>query len=129
MKYWSSGEIESSIGDNFRKSMNILEEKINSLTNSKIYTNDVDILDVIYIIVKDGGIEKLKYNSKTKELDLRVVIDYQIFLSANNSEQNFILINGLIKAIGNVLIKKKISSFNITEFYEDLNKIFSSYEQ
>lgn len=129
MRYWSSGEIESSIGDSFRKSMNILEEKINSLTNSKNYSNDVDSLDVIYIIVKDGGMQKYKYNSKTKELDLRVVIDYHNFLSATNSEQNFILINGLINAIGSALIKKKISYFNISEFREDLNKIFSSYEQ
>lgn len=127
MKYWSSGEIESSVGDSFRIAMNTLEEKINSLLSGESYKNDeVNNLDVIYIIIKGGGIEKLSYKPKSKELDLRIVIDFDEFLNALPNGQIEILVTGLLNGLEKVVKKKNIKHFDIVKFRNDLNRIFSN---
>jgi len=123
MRYWSSGEVESSVGDKFRIAMNLLEEKINSLLSTKSYTNEIDSLDVIYVIVKEGGLEKISYKPKSKILDLRVVIDFETFSKASPIEQNLILINGLINCLANISKNKNIKHFDTIEFRNDLKKV------
>lgn len=123
MKYWSSGEVDFSVGDDFRRAMNLLEEKINLLLESKNYTNEIDQLDVIYVIVKEGGIEKITFKSKSKILDLKVVIGYENFSNSSPNVQNFILLQGLIKVLEDFAIKANLKNFDIIKFKEDLNKI------
>jgi hypothetical protein len=125
MKYWSSGEVESSIGDSFRVAMNFLEEKINSLLIENNYdSNDIDCLDVIYIIVKEGGVEKLSYKPKAKEIDIRVVVSFEDFLNALPKIQISLLLNCFLSALERVVKEKKINKFDIDRFRNDINRIF-----
>ncbi|MBT9484958.1 Imm44 family immunity protein [Sediminibacterium sp.] len=123
MKYWSSGEVEFCVGDDFRRAMNLLEEKINLLLASKSYTNEIDQLEVIYVIVKGGGFERINFKPKSKILDLKVVIDYEKFFNSSPSVQIFILLQGLIKILENFAIKANLKYFDIFKFKEDLIKI------
>ena len=120
MKYWSSGEVESSVGDGFRLAMNNTEEKINSLFQNNDYGEEVDNLDVIYIITKDGGVNKLNFKPKHKELDFRVVIDYSLFLNSPSKEKENMLIRALIKALISISETKKTKSFNFNLLCKDL---------
>lgn len=123
MKYWSSGEIESSIGNDFRIAMNIIEDKINSLLAKNDYCDYIDSLDVIYIITVAGGNDSLKFKSKTKELDVRVKVDYNLFLNATQLEQEKLLINGLIRVMEQVSNNRSIKDFRVRDFFNDLTQL------
>jgi hypothetical protein len=125
MKYWSAGDIDSSIYDSFFSARKITEEKINSLLSDKSYINDdVDNLDVIYIIVKEGATEKLSYKPKSKELDLRIVVDYNEFLNALPNTQIQLLVYNLLNALEKVVKIKNIKNFDFVKFRNDLKRIF-----
>jgi len=125
MKYWSSGEVESSVGDSFRVAMNLLEEKINLLLIENNYdSNNIDSLDVIYIIVKEGGVEKLRYKPKAKEIDIRVIVSFEHFRNALTKTQISLLLNSFLGALERVVKEKKITQFDIHRFRNDINGIF-----
>jgi len=123
MKYWSSGEVESSVGEGFRIAMNSIEYKINLLISKKDYSTNIDNIDVIYIIRRDGGKDNIVYKPKSKELDLKVTIDYELFLYAVSVEQEQIMINGLIRVIKSMLAFKKTKDINFIEFCSDLKQL------
>lgn len=125
MKYWSAGDIDSSIYDSFFSARKITEEKINSFLSDKSYINDdVDNLDVIYIIVKEGATGKLSYKPKSKELDLRIVVDYNEFLNALPNTQIQLLVYNLLIALEKVVKIKNIKNFDLVNFRNDLTRIF-----
>lgn len=110
MKLWISGEIDSIISESFRITRNYLEQNVNNILASKDYGTGISSWDIIMIISKDIGKEKYKYNKKSRETDIRIIIDIDKFNSCDFVTRVILLLDALIDSLG------KILTLNIPEF-------------
>lgn len=124
MKYWSAGDVDSSVYDAFFEARKTVEAKVNEIVKSNAYGDEIDALDVIYVIAKKKDIiYKQTFKPKLKELDLRITINYIAFLESSPKEQKILLINSLIKGLENVSKSNKVKYFDFSKFIADLNSI------
>lgn len=128
MKYWSAGDIDSDVYDFFFNTRKIVEKKINEIILNKDYGSDISSLDVIFSINKNRGSDKINFKSKSKELDLIVSIDYELFKNNNSIQREKLLIKNLVKVLEELLWNKKIKDFKVLELCSDLTHLTKNNE-
>ena len=123
MKLWLSGEIDYTIGEEFRLLINSIETKLNSFLIDSEY-RDLDFSwDVIFIVTDSGGDDVIKYNKRTKESDIRKSISLLEFRNAIGKKREELLICSLINTLQIVNEKYKIGDFS--NLYLELNKFLT----
>lgn len=110
MKLWISGEMDSNIGDYFRIARNHVENEINTILTSKDYGDGISSWDMIMVVSKDKANEYFNFDRKSKETDIRIVINYEKFENSNLLHKKQIIFDAIIFSV------EKMTAFNITDF-------------
>jgi hypothetical protein len=120
MKLWTSGEIDSTVGEKFRKTMILVEQEVNKILASCSYGDGLENWDLIYIISANPGKEKVSYSPKKRESDIRLNVNYTDFLLADDDKARKLFIDTLIISINKITFKYKIPDFNHVKLVNDL---------
>lgn len=118
MKLWTSGEVDSTVGDSFRETMNIVEEEVNSHLAHSSYGNGLENWDVIYILSANPSQEQFRYSAKKRE-----IVDYQAFSEADKASKKDLFYDALIRSIYQITDKYELQDFDSTQLIENLVKL------
>ena len=106
MKLWIGGEIEADVEESFRHARRDVQAAINDIISEKVYQVDLGGWDCIAIIRNDDCFDEIcKYSKKTKEMDLRLKLDYKNFKSSSELERKQMLFAMLIRSLS--ILKEK----------------------
>lgn len=106
MELWIGGEISAEVADSFRAARGPVEKVINESISKKNYSIDLNSWDCIAILRNDGAMKEIvKYSPKKKEMDFRLRINFDKFLSASDSERKVLIFAMLDRSL--VLLKDK----------------------
>jgi len=108
MKLWISGEVDSYVGDFFRHAMLEVEQMVNGKLLTNNYGNGIAEWDIIFIITEEGGKETFKYSKKNRSTDIRMPLDYPLFLNSDIGTRK----NLMLEALGRSLDKLSEMSIN-----------------
>ncbi|WP_226662373.1 Imm44 family immunity protein [Microbulbifer aggregans] len=97
MKLWIGGEVDSDVFEAYRLALLSVEDFINPRI-THIEANEANELDVIAIIRDDDFKERIRF-SKKNGMDLRLIIPYKEFLSANSHQQKELVVAMLERSI------------------------------
>ena len=108
MEVWISGEIESVISDKFRLARIEVESQLRKYLCEKQYDIELDSLDCIAIIRDDSEFcEIQKYSAKKRDMDFRLIINFEQFNQANHTECQRLILGMLQRAVD--ILGEKIS--------------------
>ena len=124
MKLWMSAEYEGDIDTELRESSNFVEEEINRVIESKSYPIELESLDCIMIIMQDDPNfdEVIKYSKKKRDMDFRLKIDYEKFVSASNEGRQKLIYEMLNRSL-ELLLSKGVSEKGIGMLRDDLTRL------
>lgn len=122
MKIWIGGEVDSDIFEPFRIIRNEIEIQVNNIIEKKYYGDGLNSWDLILIIKKEHGVSSYKYNKRTKETDIRLPINYQLFAKAVEKEKKEIVLNCLIECLGILRINQSIK-IDFDDLVNDLKRL------
>lgn len=123
MKVWIGGELDSPIADGFRIARNRVEENVNALLTKATYGDGLANLDIIIVISKDPGKEVYKYSQKKRETDVRIILDYDLFINADLVGRCNSIIGALVRAVTEVVAKYKIKEIDFEGLVRDLTAL------
>ena len=122
MKVWMSSETSKGMGELLRITRNTLEKAINKHLQEIEYENDkLDSLDVIIILRDDDYFNEIKkYRKSKKDTDIRLKIDYNTFLNANEEERKNLILDVLLRSL-DILEDKGLDNFNeVRDYFKSL---------
>ena len=131
MKLWISGRIDYDIENVFFGDvLHSVENNVNSLIKDKDYGNVINSWDIIMIIFKEcrPDSEIFKFNSKDKETDIEVCVDYENFKNADLDKGKILFLNALLYSIEKMKTHKKLKNFDFEDFMKDINTIKKQIE-
>lgn len=120
MKLWLSGEIDYTIGNEFRDLINEIENSINGYLENSEYKKLEFSWDVVFVILKGEVKEKLKFNKTTKESDIKTAIDLTKFQNSDMNERRDLLILSLLNSLK--LLNEKYMIADFKNLYLELNQ-------
>jgi len=124
MKVWISSESsgDKQLGEELWKLYMKLEKAINKHLQEIEYENDkLDSLDVIIILRDDDYFNEIKkYRKSKKDTDIRLKIDYNTFLNANEEERKNLILDVLLRSL-DILEEKGLDNFEeIRDYFKSL---------
>ena len=96
--------------------------------NEKTYGETLNSIGIISILLRnkyleDGWHKERKYYSKkNKEADIRIKMDYQKFLRANNAEARKMYVDHILESIS-IAGQKAGNDFNLEQLLLDVQKV------
>ena len=121
MKLWIGLETQKEAVDKFRLVRVYVEKKINEAISDKEYSLSLDAWDVVIILRDDSSLKEMyKYSPKKKEMDFRVIINYQEFMTSDEHGCRKLLFSALIHSL--TILKDKIAE-PIDVLFSDVNAV------
>lgn len=120
MILWIGGIIDSIIADDFRHLRNSVEEKVNTKIAAIDYGPGMSTWDVILVVSSTPPNEYVRYDKVDRETDVRLVINFENFLTAQNFERTKMIEQSLLNSIDK-LSKKNIPNFNFVQLQNDVS--------
>jgi hypothetical protein len=102
MIIWISGEIMDDVGDGEMMARKLIEPAINNCIKDKDYGKGLVKWYYIAIILDSHGPpykEITKYYKTKKEVEFRLKIDHEDFLSGNNAKKVWLMSESLLRSI------------------------------
>jgi hypothetical protein len=99
LKLWVGGILDAEIGDSFRLLRNALEARINAALQGQDYGDALGTWDVILVVSSQPPAEYVRYSKRTKETDVRLVVNYDDFVQASGNERADLLAGALLKSL------------------------------
>jgi hypothetical protein len=138
MKFFATSEIDKSVSKKLMPVQNEISREIIQVIDGKNYGSGIDNWGYIAIcctpeLYKVGFFTERKYFShKKRDLDMRLRIDYQAMLRAEEKDVFRLICNSILRSIDvaeNELMigrnKVHIKDFNFTSFRNDLIQLFN----
>lgn len=130
MTFFMTSEMSVTIGNKLKFGRNSIEEKMRSLIGIKDYGIDINHWGHIVIccspkLYEAGFFKEIKkYRKKDKELELRLRIDYEKMLKADEKEVNRLTCESILRGVDIAESEFKIKDFNFALFRQDLLSFF-----
>jgi hypothetical protein len=118
LKLWVGGIVEANIVDSFRQLRNTLEQTVNTALQAQHYGDALVAWDVVLAVRLSPPPEHVRYNAHTKEIDIRVVIDYTTFEQASSHDRAGLLADAVLKSL-HYLKTKSIPSLDLEQLQQD----------
>jgi hypothetical protein len=102
LKLWIGGILDADIADiadSFRQLRNRLQEEINAALQGLHYGDALDTWDVVLAVSSRPPTEHVRYSARTKETDVRVVINHDQFAQASVTERADLLAGAVLKSL------------------------------
>lgn len=102
MELWMSGEIQSDVGDAYSKASNFVEAEVNNCIKGNDYGEGLKMWFFIPIIrAEDSPIygEIAKYYKRLKEVEFRLKIDHDAFLSGSTADHVRLISQSLLRSL------------------------------
>lgn len=99
LKLWVGGILDADIGDSFRHLRNTLQQAVNTALQDQHYGDALGTWDVVLAVCSRPPREHVRYNARTKETDIRVVIDHAHFEQASLAERADLLADAVLKSL------------------------------
>ena len=124
-----SAEVDVSIHDVFSKFQNQIKKKLQELLAQNYDSNAIEKIAIIPTIMspKFAGFltkERKLFSWKRKTADIRLKIDYQKFIEADDEEKKQLILQNILEAIRIVKAKVK-KGFDGDRLEADIKKLFS----
>jgi hypothetical protein len=124
MKLWMSGRIDHDINDEiFRKALNTVEKSINYFLDASDYGNLIESWDVVMVIFADAQKGYCRYNAKSKETDIEIIIDHEQFKNGTLADCMKLFYEGLITSLIKLSENPKLNNFNFQSLINQVMKI------
>ena len=120
LKLWVGGILDADIGDSFRQLRNRLQEKINAALQGQHDGDALGTWDVVLVVSSRPPAEHVRYNARTKETDVRVVINYDHFAQASVAERGDLLADAVWKSLHR-LRGKRINGVDFDRLQHDVS--------
>ena len=135
MRVFLSSETQGCVDSILSPIRKSIAEKLDELLASRgdtIYGTDIDILCIITTCVSaqflqdSGWKERVRYSKKEKMTDIRLLLDYNAFLSSSTEEQYYMYKEHLIESVSKFADKYSKLDFNATLFLNDLKMVLDN---
>ena len=126
MKLWMSGEVDSDVGDAFRITMNYVESQVNENIKFQEYGEVLNTWDVIMIISAEAGKETFRYNKKTAEYSVRMIIPHKDFKDGPRSRQIELFVVNLLRSLDHLASKGVHQNFSFRDLGRDILTLFKN---
>ena len=121
MKLWISSETEVSVFDELRMVTNSVEDELGVYIADKKYDLELDSLDCIIILRNDSAFKEItRYSQKKKDMDFRLSINFDDFVTSNFTKRKSLILETLIRAIDILGTKKTINKDALQNLKDDL---------
>lgn len=130
MKFFITSEAFETVGKKMNEAYVPIGSKIESLLRDKQYGDGVIFWGHICIscpsdFYKSGFFKEIKkYTKKNKEVEMRLRIDYEMMLDADQKEVFRLICESILKSIDIAEKELKIKSFDFIAFRNDLKDLF-----
>jgi len=129
MKFWTSGRIDQQIeSENFRLVMLEIEQKVNDSISTIDFGDIISSYDILVNIFVDQPNEKFRFSPKTKETDIDVNIDHNLFHFGDNKTKCTLYINSILHSINKMRLHRKLRQFNFDLFYDKVSTLLNDYQ-
>ena len=133
MKFFLSAEISGRANGLLQPLMREYEERLNTLSE-KNYGEALQHIGIIVRILEEGYLsvdgknERRYYSRKNKETDMRLMIDYKMFIKPKNDQKKLYLENIIESVYISARKAKKYSpEFKAEELLNDVISLFPEY--
>lgn len=127
MRFFFSGELDSSVGDEYRPIRQIVETTLNNALSEESYGESLEEIAVIPIILGprfiEGRKERRLIKHQEKAADYRLFIDHSAFLNGSKNDRTRLLIENLLTCIEDMARKCK-GRFDGQRLTNDIQKLF-----
>ena len=130
MKFFMTDEMSSKVSIKVKYGPNSIEDKIKTMLLNKNYGQGINFWGHILIcdepIIYEAGFfpEIKKYRKAKKEVELRLRINYENMLTANEKEVNRIICESLLRGVDIAENELKINDFDLIALRKDLMTLF-----
>jgi hypothetical protein len=114
MEIWTTGIIEAEVNDPFFRTRKFVQASLNALCLEVYNGGAVEKIRIVFVINRDPISEFRRYNKKDKSLDIRVKIDYNVFLNSLDIQRVRMFVDAMVTSI------KKTTSPKGNEFDKEL---------
>lgn len=124
MELWTSGEIQSDVGDDYRKIRNQAEQAVNALFSKNDYGSGLNrwvYMAIIKAVETDDFKEIQRFNKKKKEVEFRLRIKHKDFLNASYDEKKKLFLESLLRSI-QIMPEIGIKDFDFERLSNDIQK-------
>ena len=124
LKLWVGGILDADIADSFRQLRNRLQEKINAALQGQHYGDALGTWDVVLVVSSRPPAEHVRYSARTKETDVRVVINHNQFAQASMTERADLLAEAMLKSLQR-LKGKRIDGVDFDRLEHDVSEVLA----
>ena len=100
-----------------------VEEKINALVSKQDYGQLVQSFDVIVNIFQEASTEKFWYSPKTKETNINVNINHDLFLLSDKQGKLNLYLNAILTSVNNLKRNKNLKEFDFNLLYKTIESL------
>lgn len=123
MKLWISSETQSDVFELFRVASIKVEDCINDIISGNDYKLALDGWDCIAILRDDSDFEEVvKYSPKKKDMDFRLIVDYQTFKNGTDLEREKAVFEMLLRSLS-LLEEKGVTGDGMEQLKSDVNSV------
>ena len=105
LKLWVGGIIDADIADSFRELRNTLQQAVNAALHNQHYGDALGTWDVVIAVCSRPPSEHVRYSARTKETDIRVVIDHALFEQSSLPERANLLAGAVLDSLHRLRVK------------------------
>jgi hypothetical protein len=99
LKLWVGGIIDAYIANSFRELRNTLQQAVNTALHNQHYGDALGTWDVVIAVCSRPPSEHVRYSARTKETDIRVVIDHALFEQSSLPERANLLAGAVLDSL------------------------------
>ncbi len=122
MKLWTSGEVDADVGEAFRATRNIVQERVNGLLSQNSYGNVLDewaYMAIISTLPESAYGEVAKYRPKKREVEFRLRIPHGEFRDSSEDGRCALFLESLIRS-AEMMQQAGIEGLDIERLVRDL---------
>lgn len=122
MKFWSSGEVQSDIADDFRVVRKAIDDAINLHLANNDYGESVEKWDHIAIIraVDSSDYAEInKYAKRSRTIELRLKIDHGLFKASGINDRYKLFGTSVLRGL-EIAGEMKIPGFAVSILFDDI---------
>lgn len=130
MELFISGEIDSTIGEKYRVSINKISSEVNRYLENKKYGAGLKLWGFIGIVMKPGLLgpeffkEIKRYRKSKEETEFRLKIDYDQVVKADEKDTSRLICESILRSIEIARAEFKIPNFDLDIFEADIRECF-----